>query len=192
MAGEDTETQQPAQAEGETAENQIATLVKELQSQNESLGGNLLITVPVSREDARQVFLFRTTMSFDRNGMGIATRRGAYGVHPDKGAIEVNEANVQGVNGVAKYINQFDYGQKHQPELNDRTFGELDSGSNAKTVEDEAVFGRWQQSYDISKRRAQETIREEEAKRQFLPKALEAVRPELKPMGQVVQDTAVR
>jgi len=176
---EDTEGQQFPQSEAESTENQIETLTKELQTQNEALGGNLLITVPISQEDRRQVLLFRTTMKLDDLG-----RSGAYGVHPDKGSIEVPQP--KGETGVAKFVYEYKLrGERFGHGANDFTFDQLDENSRARIIEDDETFGRWTQAFNVSKENATDAFREDQAKKQFLPKALEVVREAGKKIGNV-------
>ena len=166
----------PSANEGEqTTEGQIRALVEDLTRQNEALGGYLLLSVPVSDEDSRQVLLFRTTLS-PRDIPGTSA---AYGVHPDKGPIEALQPKGD---GVARFVYEYDSRRKTFGEgANDFTFGQLDENNKTRGIENNASFERWTTSFNTSKQKAIEAFREDQAKRQFLPKALETVRASITP-----------
>ena len=174
MIGEAGEAQGPPIAppvkEGEqTTNEQLKALVEELTRQDEALGGNLLVKVPLSAEDPRDVLFFSASESRVNRHDAHMT----YGVHPDKGTIGVLERQVGYADmPLSKGI------------LNHRAGVSKWNGSLDRVVKDDQIglvqdgssFREWQQSYELSKRRAERITQEEAFKRQFVPKALEAVR----------------
>lgn len=76
-----------------TDKETLLELIRDLERENESLGGKLLVKMPISAKDDSQVLLFSMGES-RRNGSRNRRIGHLFGVHPEKGRIQICGTNM--------------------------------------------------------------------------------------------------
>lgn len=148
-----------------STEVQNRALLDELRSANQKLEGRLFWEFPT--DDGKQVLLFNHVKN---PNMGQAERFDGGGVHSEAGPVLVRKGVAAEANQAARKIRD-----GHQAQV---TWGSFttDMEKGLTSVNDETTFKVWKEIYDTSVLVAKHHVEWEAAKRQFLPRALEAVR----------------